>query len=235
MAFQIPLECLYFELPAVSSAYHVDGVFCIVDCDTFEGLDFKSTELAIDQAAFSDVVLLNKVDLAKKATIDEIVRTLRGAQPHMRTFESVYAAVPREALFGPRLSAPTERAINANDHSADYMSAAFTWDRPLGWADLEAMTTALPPGIIRAKGIFALIDPKSGEVRRAVYHSVGKRSSVEVFDTVAETSSRAIFIGRAGAFSGEELRRAVNICTGAHEISQHSDHKHPAGLGGKHV
>lgn len=53
-----------FDGPAVTGSAHVDGMFCRIDVASFDDLDFSSTELAIDPAAMSEIVFLNKPDLA---------------------------------------------------------------------------------------------------------------------------------------------------------------------------
>jgi len=213
-----------FDQPAVSALFHVDGLFCLIDCASFDDLDFQSGELAIDQAAYADVVLLNKADLAGAATVARVARTLHGAQPFMRQVTAAHADVPLDVLFGPRPTA-AERPMPADRASADhgdlYSSFACAWDRPLAVSDFARLSVALPPGILRAKGILNVADPASGESRRGVFHLVGKRSSLTLQDDPAPPLSQLVMIGRKGAIDEQDLARALACCPGVRTVTPH--------------
>src|SRR5579862_1743250 len=91
--------------PTVKDQVALDAVLCVVDSAAFRSLDFASTELAIDQASGSDLVLLNKADLATREDMAAIEKTLRGAFPQVRLLRTRYASVPNQVLFAPRLDA----------------------------------------------------------------------------------------------------------------------------------
>ncbi len=218
-----------FDQPAVAARFHVDGLFCLIDCASFDELDFQSGELAIDQAAYADVVLLNKIDLAGESMVAQVARTLRGAQPFMRQVTTAYADVPREILFGPpRTMGPRESIMDraALDHSGLYSSFAFAWDRPLTVPDFGKLSDALPAGVIRAKGILHVADPASGHGRRGIFHLVGKRSSLTLEGEPAPAISQLVMIGRKAAIDPDALARALACCPGAREVPPHR-HDHP--------
>jgi G3E family GTPase len=219
-----------FELPAVSGRFHVDGVFCLIDCDSFDDLDFQGTELAIDQAAYADLVLLNKTDLAEADTVAGIARTLQGAQPFMRLVPAKQADIPLDVLFGPRpgtAERPVAGTGATHDHAALYGSLAYAWDEKLAPADVERMAAALPASIIRAKGILHVVDPATGDGRRAVFHLVGKRSSLALGEGPAPTGSRLVLIGRQAVMDEEAVGRALACCPGAREVrTEPAAHNH---------
>ncbi len=213
-----------FDQPAVSAHFHVDGVFCLIDCASFDDLDFQSGELAIDQAAYADVVLLNKADLVGAATVAQVGRTLRGAQPFMRQVTAAHADVPLDVLFGPRPMAP-ERPMPVDragaDHGELYSAFAYAWDRPLAVSDFARLSAALPTGVIRAKGILNVADPASGESRRGIFHLVGKRSSLTLQPGPAPAVSQLVMIGRKGAIDEQSLARALVCCPGVRAVTPH--------------
>jgi G3E family GTPase len=220
-----------FDLPAVSAQFHVDGIFCLIDCATFEDLDFQSTELAIDQAAYSDLVLLNKADLADAERIASIARTLRGAQPHMRMFPAERADVPLEVLFGPQertIERPPISTSTIVDHDEMYSSLAYAWHRPLTVGEFAKAAECLPAGVIRAKGILHVIDADHPGGARAVYQLVGKRSSLTFEIGAPPPESRLVLIGRSNAVDLRELEEILASCAGGQKVAtaQHGHH-HP--------
>jgi G3E family GTPase len=220
-----------FDLSAVSDRFHVDGVFCLIDCDSFVALDFQGTELAIDQAAYADLVLLNKTDLADGDTVSGIARTLLGAQPYMRLVRAEHANTTLDVLFGPRLGTaerPTPSLDAKHDHAELYRSLAYVWDRPLALADVERMAAELPASIVRAKGILHLADLSAGRGRRAVFHLVGKRSSLTLEDDPPPATSRLVVIGRKAVIDDAAVARALACCPGAREVRPDQPaHVHP--------
>ena len=80
----------------------LDGIFCMVDGAGFADLDYAATELALDQAAGSDIVIVNKIDAATLEELDAIETTLRGPMPRLRMVRARYAEVPYDLLFGIR-------------------------------------------------------------------------------------------------------------------------------------
>ena len=59
---------LTFIAPQLQSQTRVDGVITVVDSEHIGQIEGKQRELALDQIATADMVVLNKIDL-----IDELV------------------------------------------------------------------------------------------------------------------------------------------------------------------
>ncbi len=90
------------DAPSLLDRVELDGIFCLIDTTGFDELDFASTELAMDQAFGSDVLLLNKCDIAETAAISAVERGLREALPSIRILQTSFSEVPRSLLFGPQ-------------------------------------------------------------------------------------------------------------------------------------
>ncbi len=192
--------------------FSVAGIFCLIDAEAFPSLDYACTELAIDQAAVSDLVLLNKCDLVGAAALGEVEAVLTGALPGMRILHTERANVPVPILFDvvPRLASPTGRHTRStapghdvrHHHDLDHGNGFATWswqdDAPFSLEPFRAAVRALPPGILRMKGILRFRE-MPGE--RAVFHLVGKRSSLdfEADDTPAH-ANMLVAIGRRAHF-----------------------------------
>jgi G3E family GTPase len=205
----------------VARRLYVDCTICLVDAENFGELDYTSTELAIDQAAVADLVLLNKCDLAPEGTIDAVEATLRGALPAMRIVRTKQAQVPWPVIAGPS-DREFERAAGqpamgagpapgnaghrhdhaGRDHSHDFVS--WSWSGELSsFAAFQEAVRKLPRDVLRAKGIFHFPDAP-GE--RGVFQLVGKRAALELQpDGNADRRSSLVLICRSGTLVAGQL------------------------------
>lgn len=203
----------------------LDGTFCLVDCGEFLGLDFAATELAMDQVSGSDLAILNKTDLASEAEIEAIEVRLKGAQPRLKTLRTTEARVPLDLIgglepVGHEAGCDPVRCSCGNDHGHEHHHhhhdhadafAGFSWQEDVA-VDLSALRQALrrlPEGLLRGKGILRGCDG-----RRIRFDLVGKRLTVRAEDGPLPALSSAVFIGRTGSFSAEELGALLTDCVG---------------------
>lgn len=207
-----------FDGPAVSGLVHVDGIFCLIDVASFDDLDFPSTELAIDQAAMSDIVFLNKLDLAFESVVGQVERTLTGAQPHMRLERVTNAAISADVLFGPHPAGARSVAAGrgpSHAHETLYESFAFRWTRPVELASLRETLAMLPAAVLRGKGILGVRTDSGASARRAVFQLVGKRSSLDVGNDPAPALSSLVLIARRNAVDGAAVEAVLQQRLGA--------------------
>jgi G3E family GTPase len=190
----------------------VDGVFCLVDADNFPDLDFADTELALDQALGSDVVVLNKCDLVDDRAILAVETTLRGPMPALRILYTSFANVPRALLLGPdhdRRRATGDGHRHDHTHADDFVSWSWRSAAPLDLLLFRSVMRSIPPGLLRAKGILAFAD-RPGE--RAVFQLVGKRKELKLEAGTPPAESMLVAIARQGAFDLEALSAQFDAC-----------------------
>jgi G3E family GTPase len=192
-----------FLLPETRDRVFVESSVCLVDAEHFLQLDYASGELAIDQAAVSDFVLLNKCDLVPADEIERVERVLYGALPAMRIRRTTRAQVEWEILFGIRERGP--RKAGRRGH-ADFASFAWRSEEPIDIDAFRRMVEALPRGVLRAKGILAFKDHAD---ERAVFQLIGKRSGLAFEKTTAGTVSSLVLIGTATDFDATRVRDVV--------------------------
>lgn len=205
-----------FDSPRVAACAHVDGVFCVVDTVGFMDLDYPSTELAIDQAAMSDLVLLNKMDMASDTAATDVERVLLGAQPHMRLLRVANASLPATVLIGPRAGARRSSVRHPTDHRHDdvFDTWSYVSETTIELQDFQALDAALPVGILRAKGLLRIRSPRNGSAERAVYQRVGKRADLACDQRQPPALSELVFIARAGDVDRAAMRTALAHCPG---------------------
>ena len=212
----------------LSELVKLDAIYCLIDAGGLLDLDFASTELAIDQAACADIVLLNKCDEVSEAQIRAVEETLAGPIPNVRILRTRFADVPREILFATpdNQGEALQRARNsqgshehahdhdhAHDHAHDHGNEFESWSwqsaEPLDSGLFSEVMRQLPPGLLRAKGILRFSDRLDG---RGVFHLIGKRMSLEVEPGAAPPVSQLVAIGRRGTFDVHALRRLCESC-----------------------
>lgn len=165
-------------------------------------------EIAQEQVAFSDLIVLNKVDLLAPQDIVQLEHLLRAMNPSADIMRTRHAQAPADAVFGvQRFSLPNLLAIEPgilqdehdHEHDASVSSCAVETGRALD-ADLfnrwvNALVAQQGADLMRMKGILHF----EGEARRFHFHSVhmlleakpGKR-----WEAVSPRQSRFVFIGR---------------------------------------
>jgi G3E family GTPase len=214
------------EAEALAGRAALDGILCMVDGDSFTDLDFAATELALDQAAGSDVVILHKVDLATAEQLAAVEKTLSGALPRLRLIRASHGDVPRALLFGiedeAHGAAHSGRHGHLHEHGAcaacdhdnrhDHADAfeAWSWssESPVDAERLRAALKRMPQSLLRAKGVLR----PAGEETRLVYHLVGKRSQLTCEPGAPPSVSTLVAIGRRGSFDQAALTALLDDC-----------------------
>jgi G3E family GTPase len=218
---------------AFSGRLSVDATICLVDAEQFPALDYRATELAIDQAGSSDLLVFNKCDLAIPADIAATESALLGPNPSIRHIRAIQADIPREILLGSDLSPRPPEAIRANhvcgpdcchhhddrDHITENMHTQIfrTWHwnhvEPLDWDRIRVAVGKLPSWVLRAKGVLNVIT--EGHPRRAVFQQVGKRHEVALEVGPPPDASDIVFIGMADQFDADVLQACIQESVGA--------------------
>jgi G3E family GTPase len=210
----------------------LDGVFCMIDGAGFADLDYAATELALDQVAGSDIVIVNKIDVATPEELDAVETTLRGPMPRLRMVRARYAEFPDELLFGIRPhsaglagadpsvghrdrhetelhEAHEHDGHEHHDHGDEFEAWSWRSERPVDATRLRAAIRSLPPGLMRAKGV---LRSAGGNQDRLVFHLVGKRSELAPDRERAPDVSSIVAIGRRGGFDPAALTRLFDAC-----------------------
>ncbi|MCS7261952.1 MAG: GTP-binding protein [Aquificaceae bacterium] len=145
----------------------VESVICLVDCVNFDR--YKEDSTAKYQIGGSNVVVLNKTDLAKPEDLDRIekealeiwklyrpVNTFTGEPLYtkLKIYRTSYGRLPKEVFEGvytlPELKALPHHPQHSHWHKVINLL------EPLDYEDLEKNLKNLPEKVIRAKGIVRL-------------------------------------------------------------------------------
>ena len=238
-----PLSILSaLDEPSLAPQLSADATICLVDSDQFPSFDYAATELAIDQALSSDLLILNKCDIADPADVLATEDTLTGPMPEVRRIRAAHADVPFEVLFGEMsgLKLParngvhvcdetcrhdTETAAHDHDHTHchehehdhhhtdAFESWAWSSNVPMDENRLRTALRGLPRSVIRAKGVIA-VRREGGDIRRAVVQLVGKRAnlSIDTEDAKPPEESQLVMISLASQLDRDALARTFSAC-----------------------
>jgi G3E family GTPase len=217
------------EVDVLSGRVVLDGIFCMVDGAGFKDLDYASTELALDQVAGSDLVILNKADVATADDLRTVETTLTGPLPGLRLLRSSHGDVPRELLFGHRADPQKEGNLSRkrthlhadghhdhhhhddhdhHDHGDEFEAWSWQSNRPIDEVRFRAAIRKLPSSVMRAKGILRTV----GSGDRLIFHLVGKRTELKREGEAAPITGSIVAIGRRGNFDAGELTKLFDGC-----------------------
>ena len=199
----------------------VDSVTTVVDSRHI-GLCLASSSEAIEQIAFADQIVLNKVDLVAAGELRLIEARLKTLNPLAPIHHAQRADVALDKLLGRRsfdiqhilslepnfLNGADDEAGQVrdadclhpdHDHDSGIASVSLTSHRPVDGSRLTAwlneLVTVGGRDILRAKGIFDVKD----EERRLVFQSVHMLSEADFqrpWRSDERRYSRMVFIGR---------------------------------------
>ncbi|PYE14850.1 CobW family GTP-binding protein [Paraburkholderia silvatlantica] len=219
-----PIDRLIVETSGLADPAPVLQTF-LADPDLREALDLESVatvvdacnlprqlgdEIAREQIAFADVVIVNKIDLVDSKERDQIERSIRTLNPVATLMSSSHGRIAANLLLGVRRFAlPTvlelepdlldADAPHDHEHDTSIRTCSVTGTRPLDAARFTRWVNQLVQRegaqLMRMKGILNF----DGEPRRFNFHSVhmllegGPGAAWRVGE---ERTSRLVFIGR---------------------------------------
>lgn len=165
-------------------------------------------DIAREQIAFADLVILNKAELAEEPELEVIERELRSLNPTAQVIRATQSQVPADVLFGPpRFSLANVLEIepglleDEHDHEHDQTvtSCAVETKQPLDpflfnrW--VNQLVQHEGENLLRMKGILNF----KGEARPFQFHSVHMLMETKPgrrWPPGEERGSRFVFIGR---------------------------------------
>ncbi|NEP40837.1 MAG: GTP-binding protein [Okeania sp. SIO2H7] len=213
----------------------LDSIIAVVDSETFTPDHFES-EAALKQIAFSDVVLLNKTDLAPLEKVEDLEGYIQRIKVGTRILRCQNSEVPLPLILDvgltPVKTYQTQQGEshdhdhdhhdhNHHDHHHDhhhhhsdhlendgFTSVSFRSDRPFDIDKFEFfLGEQMPTEVFRAKGI--LWFNKGGE-ERCIFQLSGPRYSIDADEWPDKPSNQLVFIGRN--LDTDKIRQQLNDC-----------------------
>ncbi len=182
----------------------------LLDALGFHALAPELVEDIVDHAAASDLVLLNKADLAEPSRLEALEAMLEEAAPYAQCLRSIAAEFPLPLLLDREPARPRRRADGEHLHHGSRHEAAFArWSAvspdPLSRVGFTAFARLLSARALRAKGLLRFAD---GEAPWQVFHLVGWRATLEACRPPLAGESRIVAIGLKDRLDPAELDEA---------------------------
>lgn len=223
LADPAPVAQTFFVDENLRAKSRLDAVVTVVDaCNVLQTLE-ESHE-AVNQIAFADVIVLNKVDLVDEQTLDAIEARLRQINASVQIHRTTRSNVSMSDILD-RGGFDLKRALEtmpdflentAHSHEEGVTSMSFSVDRPLDEARFQAWIGAIlqeqGPDILRSKGILDF----AGQQERFAFQAVHMMADGDYIGPWKENEarvSRIVFIGRN--LNRPQLRRGFESCLAA--------------------
>lgn len=220
--------------PLIKKHFPLNAIICLVDAELVED-HLEETEEAINQIAFSDILLINKTDLVTDeyvVSLEEMLQKLnplatilRGSKDHFpeieytrnneKLEEVLQHSCKSTASNAETSSFPVQKPHHHHHHShtASINSQTFTFDAPFDLRrlhlQLSVYLTFQARGLYRIKGLVWL----HNEEKQFILQSVGKRFIFEekrLWTASEPKQSTLVFIGKNLQRGG--LERILNNC-----------------------
>ncbi|MDT9295908.1 MAG: GTP-binding protein [Arthrospira platensis PCC 7345] len=204
----------------------LDAIFTLVDADTFSPDLLANSEAALNQIAWGDLILLNKIDLVAPEKCDRIQKQIRQLKPDARIITTEYGEVPLATIWGIEYSHPDFPQLSDHDHQPDhdhhsqhlandgFVAVSFSSDRPLSVEKFQTfLSDRLPTNVFRAKGFIWY----QGNNSSHLFQLSGKRYQLTPNYPRGEPPNQLVFIGRD--LNRQTLTQDLQRCL--HEIPNH--------------
>lgn len=200
----------------------LDSVLGVVDAENF-GVELLDSSVYENQLIYSDIILLNKVDLVSEERLQSIETKIHDLKQGARvlqcslsnpqeTAEEIAATLPLSALLDVGLADAetyllSERKLSDHVVSDRFVSIPFRSDRPFDLTKFEHfLMKQLPSNIFRAKGILWF----EGQPKRYVFQLSGKRCKLSPDNQERPTQNQLVLIGRQ--LNPLQLHQQLNNC-----------------------
>ena len=208
-----------FVQPNFRDRIRLDSIISIVDAEqVFAHPEYPGlAELKMRQIGFSDMVILNKVDLVSGEDLQEVRDWINDRLNRVRMVEAVNCDVPLEILlavgrFTPVQLASTSHVHHSNGHDQTFSTWSFETDQPLSIAALtEMVKKRLPGNIYRCKGV---VNTTEYPLQRVILQAVGRRSDISLEDEWGDRRPRTqiVAIGAPGSIDDSQLTSLFSNC-----------------------
>lgn len=202
------------SIATLQTAGHVRaaGRVYVVDLDQFGGLDYADTEQIVDHAVASDIVILNKADLASDAQVVEIETLLQRSSPYTALLRAEFCRVPLSVLISEEhreISKDQDHTPSTSSSISDYESWSCERFAPFSRTGFNTLMKDLCGKAFRAKGVIYFEDAPRTPVQ---IDFVGNRSFQRVLNRGdRDRSSAFVAIGHRDKFSAKCVSRHFSI------------------------
>ena len=198
------------------------GIVVLVDAAEVQNrsTDRYINNIVLKQLQTAELLIVNKTDLVSREKLAELEAWLEDVSPNAVRLNTSGGVVPVQMIFGEKIKSngfsdktdgETNRTEDSNypHHNHQFKSLALNSSKQLNRKTFELWCEALPPSVIRGKGILYFGDVPGNSW---VWQKVGKQSSIKKF-LGNNSNSELILIGTPEMPSSQELELPDGLMT----------------------
>ena len=200
------------QVALANPALRLDGVLTLVDAETVarHAADPDCRDTFLAQLAAADLLLLSKTDLVDAGARAAATAQLEQLAPNRPVLAVEQGAVPVDVVLGLGGRSRPAWPAAASGHADPFRSWEFESAQPLHRGRVQALAGALPPAVLRAKGLLWLADDPG---TRTLLQKVGPRWSLQpAGGWDGPPRSGLVVIGTRDAIDAAVLRREWDAC-----------------------
>ena len=190
------------------------GIVVLVDAAELQNrsTDRYINNIVLKQLQTAELLIVNKTDLVGREKLAELEAWLEDVSPTAVRLNTTGGVVPVQMIFGEQIKGngfsdksdgETNRTEDSNysHHNHQFKSLALNSSKKLNRNTFEIWCDALPPSVIRGKGILYFGDEPGNSW---VWQKVGEKSSIKIFSGNSSNSD-LVLIGTSEMPSSQEL------------------------------
>ena len=198
------------------------GIVVLVDAAEVQNrsTDRYINNIVLKQLQAAELLIVNKTDLVSREKLAELEAWLEDVSPNAVRLNTSGGVVPVQMIFGEKIKSngfsdkadgETNRTEDSNypHHNHQFKSLALNSSKQLNRKTFELWCEALPPSVIRGKGILYFGDVPGNSW---VWQKVGKQSSIKKF-LGNNSNSELVLIGTPEMPSSQELELPHGLMT----------------------
>ena len=198
------------------------GIVVLVDAAEVQNrsTDRYINNIVLKQLQTAELLIVNKTDLVSREKLAELEAWLEDVSPNAVRLNTSGGVVPVQMIFGEKIKSngfsdkadgETNRTEDSNypHHNHQFKSLALNSSKQLNRKTFELWCEALPPSVIRGKGILYFGDVPGNSW---VWQKVGKQSSIKKL-LGNNSNSELVLIGTPEMPSSQELELPDGLIT----------------------
>ena len=192
-----------------------DTLAYLIDASTFNKLDYEEAEHVLDSAALSDLVLLNKCDVASSDQLSGLLDELAIMAPDAVIHKTEHAEIPLDLLFSPLVEncsvskSHGEVESRSKFSGKDYEQLTLTTTECVDEGAFMKFVAQSSMICWRIKG-FVRFDSSPTKIH--LLQVVGRRATLEPFTEQSDLTTRLVFVGRVDEFDEASVRKNFERC-----------------------
>jgi G3E family GTPase len=199
-----PVAQTFLNIPQLQQYARLDSIITVVDAEHL-AQQLRETEVAREQIALADFILINKVDLVSGEALQAVEEQILAINPEARIFRTQQSRLNLKELLDLNVFNLEQKQLVSPDfldemkesRHSDITSFSFRFDQPFQVEVLETQLQELSETakVYRSKGILWI----EGTPRRAVFHGVNNRFTIywdRLWEKGEKRESQLVFIGK---------------------------------------